>query len=233
MATLKDIIKKIAAKLGDAEKTLAAELEAAANETTSDLEEARQNASEASKKLKAAEKDRDKFKTDLEAKSKGEGDELAKLRTERDQLKAAAEKHAAETSELHREYKLREALGKAGLRDADAIKMLDTSSVTVDDKGNLMGLDKALKGWKDAKPYLFEDTAPNTTGNSGEKPPKPGDGKGAGGPNTKEPTADDMARQMLIQAGYLAAPAPAGTGSAPNGGAGAGFGGNTGSPWGF
>lgn len=225
---LKDILKKVKDKLGDAGKDLAAELESAADEITSDLDEAKKEASEATKKLKVAEKDRDKFKTDIEAKSKGEGDELAKLRVERDTLKAAAEKHAAETSELHREYKLREALGKAGLRDADAIKMLDTSAVTIDDKGNLMGLDKAVKGWKEAKPYLFEDTAPNTTGNSGERPPKPGDGKGAGGPNTKEPTADDMARQMLIQAGYLAAPAPAGGGTIPNGG-----GGGITNPWGF
>ncbi|MDP3940608.1 MAG: phage scaffolding protein [Deltaproteobacteria bacterium] len=203
----KSLLDKLKAKLKD-DKDLFTELESAQTEASELLDTTKAEAAEHKKNLSKAEKDRDKHRSDLEAKSKGEGEELSQFKAERDQYKAAAEAADGKLAETRREYAIREQLvTKHGLRDGDGLKLLDTSGVTLDDKGALVGLDKAIKGWRESKPYLFGEAKPPA--NDGGRGPGAGDNRGqGGGGGGNQPTAADRARAILLRQGILQAPAP-------------------------
>lgn len=60
-----------------------------------------------------------------------------------------------------------------GLQDVDAIKLLDTSSLKVDETtGEVAGVAELLATFKTAKPYLFKEP-PASTSSTGTPPPKP------------------------------------------------------------
>lgn len=203
---MKDLIGEIRKALGDSNKALADKLEAAADTAVTELDTAKQEAVAATKAKTLADKAVTKLTADLEAKTKGEGDELAKLRADNAKLTADLETAGGETSKVKLSYAMREAAGKAGMRDPDALAMLDTSGVTLGDDGKLVGFDRAAKGWKAAKPYLFDEAGGTGGKDDGGKGPGAGDrgGKGAGGGNG-EPTAADQARDMLIRHGVVKA----------------------------
>lgn len=58
-----------------------------------------------------------------------------------------------------------------GIQDADAIKLIDTSSLTVDENGEVAGVSELLEAFKSAKPYLFKEPAISTS-HAGDPPPK-------------------------------------------------------------
>jgi colicin import membrane protein len=203
---VKDLIAKIRKALGDEGKALADELDKAADALSTELDTAKADAATQKKAVAAAEKaqkkaeaDAAKAASDLEAKTKGEGDELAKLRSERDDWKAKAESADTRVAEVRKDAKLREAASKAGLRDLDGLKMLDLDGVSLDDKGELVGADALFKAAKKAKPYLFADAGGGGGGTPGN-PPRPGDtGGGSGGSGEK--TARDLAKEILGRQG--------------------------------
>jgi len=51
----------------------------------------------------------------------------------------------------------------AGLIDLDALKLVDTSKVTLKDDGTVEGAEALFKGLKETKPYLFDEKKSTTT----------------------------------------------------------------------
>jgi len=95
-------------------------------------------------------------------------EEVTKVKTDFDTKTAELEAKAKETSKIG---KLEVAALKEGMIDVDGLKLADTSKITVDDKGNLVGTEDFFKGLKESKGYLFGKI--NTT--NIDKVPKPGD----------------------------------------------------------
>lgn len=52
---------------------------------------------------------------------------------------------------------------KAGLVDVDALKMFDTSSIEIDDNGDVIGVSELVEEMRMSKPYAFSTTAKDTT----------------------------------------------------------------------
>lgn len=62
---------------------------------------------------------------------------------------------------------------KAGIVDVDGLKLLDTSTLKFNDKGELVGADELIEAAKKSKPYLFATTTSTTS--TSKTPPKVGD----------------------------------------------------------
>jgi hypothetical protein len=89
---------------------------------------------------------------------------------------------------------------KAGLVDLDAMKMLDTSSVKLDEHGNPTGAVELFAALKESKPYLFT-AAPVHSSQPNPPPPapKPGEKKSA-----KDMTPEEFAAaRRAIASGKL------------------------------
>lgn len=106
----------------------------------------------------------------------------AKAAEEKAAADAAAARTAAEQAANDRiiRAELKAEAIKAGLVDLDALKMLDTSSVKLDDQGNPTGAAELFAALKESKPYLFI-AAPVHSSQPNPPPPapKPGDKKSA------------------------------------------------------
>lgn len=65
----------------------------------------------------------------------------------------------------------------AGLIDKDVLSLMDISEITIDDDGEVTGVDEAIEAFKTSKPYLFKGasaTSSNSTSSTSPKPsPKP------------------------------------------------------------
>lgn len=86
--------------------------------------------------------------------------DLAKLEEERDKYKTQAEAAAALANDRLVGAELRTALAAAGVpsdRLADALALVDKSSLEVDDKGTVTGLEGAVKGLLEPRPWLKEE----------------------------------------------------------------------------
>lgn len=104
-----------------------------------------------------------------EAKEKGES--AATLQATIDSLKQQVADKDATITGMKRSGKIREALVKANVRDAAVVeKLLDSSKIGEDDKGNLTGLDDQVKALKESSAYLFEETQGSHGGFGGGKP---------------------------------------------------------------
>lgn len=99
-------------------------------------------------------------------KKERDGDKSA-LTTRETEIRRAADRRVM-TAEL------RVLAREAGMVDLDALALLDTSKLKLDDKGELVGGKEAMDAFKQAKPHLF--AAPQGSSSTG-KPPKPGDRK--------------------------------------------------------
>lgn len=88
------------------------------------------------------------------------------------------------------ESELRAQAVKAGAKDVDdLLKLIDKSTTTIDDKGNVVGADKAIEEFKKAKPHLFGNASQSTTSSAEAPPPNnPGAAKKA-----TEMTAEEYA----------------------------------------
>lgn len=199
---MKGLIEKIRTVLGADHKALADELATAVQEALDAADESAAKATEAAKALKAAETKAAKLERDLAAKSGSESEELAKLKAERDGLTARLEESTAAVGKARLEYALRDAAREAGMRDLDGLKMLDTTGVSIDDAGKLVGAEKLFKAAKESKPYLFD--APGTTAGQPTQPgtgaaPRPGDNRGGGQPAANK--VDELAKLIAQPAG--------------------------------
>ena len=71
---------------------------------------------------------------------------------------------------------LRALAREAGILDIDDLKLIDVSSLKVNEHGDVIGADALIKAFKEAKPYKFKETS--STSNTDPKPkPEPGKAK--------------------------------------------------------
>jgi hypothetical protein len=118
-------------------------------------------------------------KTDAEASRQAAEEAARKAEAAEAAAQAAAEAKiaealtAAETKANERilRVELRAAAIKAGMVDLDGLKLLDTSSLKINDDGDVEGADALIEAAKKAKPYLFG--APGTSNPTPAPPPKP------------------------------------------------------------
>lgn len=94
-------------------------------------------------------------------------EEVAKVKTEYETKTAELEAKAKETTKIG---KLEVQALKEGMIDLDGLKLADTSKVTLDEKGELVGTEDFFKTLKESKGYLFGKV--NTT--NIDRVPKPG-----------------------------------------------------------
>lgn len=135
----------------------------------------------------------EKQKSELEALKRERMSESDRHKAERDEAKADAERHKAENKTLRISRALENAAQKAGAHDLDAVaKLADHSRLQVDDNGDVLGVEAALKDLQKNRPYLFGH------------PPRPSTGSGGGrtsnGGSDKSSTArrmDDVIRAKL------------------------------------
>lgn len=92
--------------------------------------------------------------------------QLTSTKEEVTKVKAESDTKIAELTTAQKEQqkmaKLQVLALKEGMVDPDGLKLADTSKITVDDKGELVGTEDLFKGLKETKPYLFGVTG-NTT----------------------------------------------------------------------
>jgi uncharacterized protein YdcH (DUF465 family) len=109
-----------------------------------------------------------------------------------------AERDAARQRVVQAE--VRAAAGAAGIRDLDALKLLDLSAISVDaETGEVNGVKAMLDAFKKDKPYLFQDAPRDTT--QTRRAPMPADsGKFDARKATREELeADAKARGLRIK----------------------------------
>lgn len=144
------------------------------------------------KEVKQLRREAASWRTKLRAAEEAEEQRRRSEMTELERLKAdlEAERQARATAEEQRTRQLLRtqviaAAAKAGLNDPeDAVRMLDTSEMTVADDGTVDGLEQALGALLKAKPYLIKSTSGTIS------PTNP-----AGG---QQRTSDEQLRQELF-----------------------------------
>ena len=86
------------------------------------------------------------------------------IQQEADQRVRDAEARAGTTTnkikERTRDAELRAAATAAGIRDPDLIPLIDKSTITIDDEGNVTGAAEAVAAFKTKKPEFFGSAAP-------------------------------------------------------------------------
>ena len=167
------------------EETTAQGQEPGAEQSTPDIETLL-------KEVKTLRKEAASWRTKLRTAEEAEEQRRRSEMTELEKLKADldAERQARATAETQRTQQLLRtqvisAAAKAGLNDPeDAVRMLDTSEMTVADDGTVDGLEQALGALLKAKPYLIKSTSGTIS------PTNP-----AGGPQRP---SDEQLRQELF-----------------------------------
>lgn len=167
------------------EETTAQGQEPGAEQSTPDIEALL-------KEVKTLRKEAASWRTKLRQAEETEEQRRRSEMTELEKLKAdlEAERQARATAETQRTQQLLRtqvisAAAKAGLNDPeDAVRMLDTSEMTVADDGTVEGLEQALAALLKAKPYLIKSTSGTIS------PTNP-----AGG---QQRTSDEQLRQELF-----------------------------------
>lgn len=144
------------------------------------------------KEVKQLRREAASWRTKLRSAEEAEEQRRRSEMTELEALKAdlEAERQARAQAETQRTQQLLRtqvisAAAKAGLNDPeDAVRMLDTSEMTVADNGTVEGLEQALAALLKAKPYLIKSTSGTIS------PTNP-----AGG---QQRTSDEQLRQELF-----------------------------------
>lgn len=138
-------------------------------------------------------------------------DETAQQKRIDDAVKAALSAHEQKSATLVQaerdaarqrvvQAEVRAAAGAAGIRDLDALKLLDLSAISVDaETGEVNGVKAMLDAFRKDKPYLFQDTPCDTT--QTRRAPMPADsGKFDARKATREELeADAKARGLRIK----------------------------------
>jgi hypothetical protein len=87
-----------------------------------------------------------------------------------------------------------------GIQDVDALKLVDTSALKVDDAGEVAGVSEVLEAFKTAKPYLFKAPVVDTTQTRHTPPPKKVETFNARTATKEEIAADAKARGLTLRA---------------------------------
>jgi hypothetical protein len=85
-----------------------------------------------------------------------------------------AEKTEAEKAQLEQKYqstlidnKIQVLSAQLGAVDTEAVaKLIDRGTISIDENGNVTGVDEAIKSLQEAKPYLFDEQAVKKLGNA-------------------------------------------------------------------
>lgn len=105
--------------------------------------------------------------TELDAAMKKAADDADRLRLDLTGRATAAETAATEArtkaQERARAADLRIAANEAGLRDIDALKLLDASLLKLSEDGDVTNAAEAMAAFKAAKPYLFGQASTSST----------------------------------------------------------------------
>jgi hypothetical protein len=134
-----------------------------------------------------------------ELREENKGLRLAKGNAERDRdgFKAAAEKSSTDArAEADRRIiraELKAHAIRAGIVDLDALKLMDTGGLSLNEAGDVEGADLALARFKEAKPHFFAGAGSSTSSIAKPPPAKPAGGRKAGD-MTKQEFATAMAR---------------------------------------
>jgi hypothetical protein len=121
-----------------------------------------------------------------ELREENKGLRLAKGNAERDRdgFKEAAAKAASEArAEADRRIiraELKAHAIRAGIVDLDALKLMDTAGLSLDEAGEVEGAEAALAKFKDAKPHFFAGSGASTSSTAKPPPAKPAGGRKAG-----------------------------------------------------
>lgn len=81
-------------------------------------------------------------------------EELLNLKAE---TAIAAEKQSQEISKIKIDSEIKSQAISSGLIDLDCLPLLDSSEITLDENGNIIGIDSAIADLKSKKPFLFSD----------------------------------------------------------------------------
>ena len=132
---------------------------------------------------------------ELENQSKSDTDKLIAATEKANKQAADADERARVATEKANETLKRAAViaqaTKAGAVDGeDVYRLLDPSKLTIDDNGDIPGLDLAVNGLLEAKPHLRGAPAPRTT-------PASFDGGGQGGTSPPGMSMDDLIRHQV------------------------------------
>lgn len=121
--------------------------------------------------------------SEMEGLAKTKTEALEKTAREAKEAAEAAVKQAAEYAEAKIaearstadqriiRSEIRAAAIKAGMIDLDGLKMIDTTSVKLDDNGEPIGAAELMEATKKAKPYLFGDAKTSNTSTAPDPSP--------------------------------------------------------------
>ena len=122
--------------------------------------------------LKEQIKERDKQLEDLKKQAKDSEElqnQIKDLQTQNDETQKQYEQRIKEQKFDHA---LEQALMKEQAKNVRAAKaLLDKEKISLDDNGNVIGLDEQLKAVKESDPYLFGPTLKGSEPNKNQEPP--------------------------------------------------------------
>ncbi len=135
------------------------------------------------KELEEAEKQRERAKLD----------EVERLKLERDEaLARAQEAMTISQRRLMRSAVIAEAAKMGFLDPTDAWRMIDENEITINDEGDVVGADKAIKALAKAKPYLLKKSeSHDINANDGR-------GKGRGRQADQKARIEELRRRFRI-----------------------------------
>jgi len=136
---------------------LAAKLRSAWQAHVAEHDGVKQQLATLAKMAKAVEKERDAFKGDLDARVKGDGEATTKLTKERDAVKAELEAERGARLDDRKRAAVERKLAAIGVTDEAKVDYASTAvltkhgaEITLDDKGALVGVDKAVESVRKA-----------------------------------------------------------------------------------
>lgn len=123
------------------------------------------------KELNESAKEAKKLAKKLEEKEETELKEQEKYEELAEKYKERAEKAEKALEDAQVENALTAEASKQGARDLEAVlKLVDRSGIELDKDGNITGIDKAVEGLLEGKPYLKDANASNQNIGSGTNP---------------------------------------------------------------
>jgi hypothetical protein len=141
-----------------------------AGQETGEQEQAQPDVAQLLNEIKALRRENAKWRTQLrgveeaqQAKARAEMTELERLQAELREAQEARTRAEQDRRQVAIRSQVVTAAAKAGFNDPeDAYRMLDASTLDVDDNGTAGGLDVALKDLLKTKPYLAKQATPGT-----------------------------------------------------------------------
>lgn len=97
-------------------------------------------------------------------------EELIKIKSE---SAAMVEQQSQAIAKIKIESEIKSLAISSGLLDLDCLPLLDSSGITLDQNGNIIGVDSALSDLKTKKPFLFSDNNNVKTSSTARSTPTP------------------------------------------------------------